>query len=121
MAEHNELGKQGEAIAAQHLQEKGYRILAKNWRFAKAELDLVVQTENTLVVVEVKTRNTGFFGEPELAVSKRKQQQLVKAAHAFMEAANIDLEVRFDVVGIISNKNKTELNHVEEAFQPRWR
>jgi putative endonuclease len=80
MAEHNELGKQGEEIAQQHLSDKGYKILQCNWRFGSEEIDIIARKDNILVIVEVKTRQTNFFGEPEESVTKKKQKFLVRAA-----------------------------------------
>ncbi|MET0945038.1 MAG: YraN family protein, partial [Flavobacterium sp.] len=62
MAEHNELGKEGEKLAAKYLQENGYEILDRNWTFQKAEIDIIAQKDNYLAIVEVKTRSSLDFG-----------------------------------------------------------
>src|SRR5690606_38292386 len=101
MAEHNDLGTEGETIAANHLVKQGYKILERNWRFGKEEIDIIAQKEDTLVVVEVKARFSNFFGEPEEFVSRAKQKHLIKASQAYIEKHNLDLEVRFDIIGVI--------------------
>lgn len=120
MADHNELGKQGEAIAEKHLIKEGYRILHRNWRWKRAELDLITRKGELLVIVEVKTRNSRYFGGPETAVTPGKQRQLVKATDGYLREHQLDLEVRFDIVFIVLNKQETKLQHLEAAFLPRW-
>ena len=120
MASHNELGEQGEELATQHLLARGYSILERNWRFGKEEIDIIARIGQELVIVEVKTRNSDFFGEPHEFVSKGKQNHLIRAAHAYVDRNDLDLEVRFDVVGIIINQKGQRLEHIEGAFQPRW-
>ena len=120
MAAHNELGEKGEELAVLHLMKLGYEILERNWYFGKQEVDIIAQYQDQIVIVEVKTRNSDYFGEPEQSVSLAKQTHLVRAAHAYINKNRLDLEVRFDVIGIILNKKEQRLNHIEDAFQPRW-
>jgi len=120
MADHNDLGAEGERMALQHLQSKGYTILETNWNFGKEEIDIIARIGGELVVVEVKTRNSNFFGEPEEFVSKAKQRHMIKAANAYVEKYDLDVEVRFDVIGIILNRQGKHINHLEAAFLPRW-
>jgi putative endonuclease len=79
MAEHNDLGKQGEALAVEFLQKNGYTILETNWTFQKAEVDIIARKNNVLAVVEVKTRSSIDFGLPQDFVNPKKIQLLVKA------------------------------------------
>ena len=72
MAQHNQLGKKGEELAVNHLLKKGYNILERNYRFDKAEVDIIAQKKDILAVVEVKTRTSADFGNPESFVSKKK-------------------------------------------------
>ena len=120
MASHNDLGNQGEDLAVEHLASKGYEILERNWYFGKEEIDIIAKKGKELVIVEVKTRDSDFFGEPHEFVSRSKQNHLVKAAHAYVQKNNFDLEVRFDVIGIIMNSKTQKIEHLEGAFQPRW-
>lgn len=118
MAEHNDLGRLGEEIALKHLREKGFTILNTNWRFGKDEIDIIAEKDNYLVIVEVKTRRSDFFGEPEMFVNLAKQRFLVRAAQAYTEKNNINLEVRFDIVSVIVNSSRKEVKHIEDAFYP---
>ncbi|MFH1121578.1 MAG: YraN family protein [Bacteroidota bacterium] len=118
MAEHNDLGRQGEEIALQFLREKGYTICDTNWRFGKDEIDIIAEKDGFLIVVEVKTRSSAFFGEPEMFVNAGKQRFLVRATQAYAEKNDIRLEVRFDVVSIILNSTTKKVKHIEDAFYP---
>ena len=113
---HNELGKWGEEYAANYLEKKGYELLERNWFFNKAELDIIALKNNQLVVVEVKTRNSDFFGDPQDFVTPAKIKLLVKAANEYIISNDLDLEVRFDVIAILKNKTQEQLGHFEDAF-----
>jgi putative endonuclease len=119
MAEHNELGKKGEAEAAQFLALKGYDILEKNWRYGKLEIDIIAQHRNKLVIIEVKARGTGIWGNPEEAVTKGKIKFLAEATEAYLNQNNIDLEVRFDIVSVLFQNDTFQIDHIEEAFHPQ--
>lgn len=121
MAQIHDTGKQGEALAVRFLEDIGCKILATNWRYKQYELDIVAQEKDTLLIVEVKTRESNFFGEPESFVTKTKQKQLIKAAAAFVEQNNLDIEVRFDIVSVIMGKGKHQINHIPGAFYPTLR
>lgn len=118
MAEHNDLGKLGEDLAAAFLIEKGYKILFRNWRYMKDEIDIIAETEKYVVFVEVKTRSTAVFGEPEAAITKTKQKYLIRAANAFIEEKNITKEARFDIISVILPSQPVSINHIEDAFYP---
>ncbi len=117
MGSHNELGKIGEEIAAQYLLKKGYKILRRNFFFDKAEIDIIAQKEeDTVVIVEVKTRNSDFFGDPQSFVTSGKIKNLVKAANEYIVSNDLDVEVRFDVIAILKNQKTESLEHFENAF-----
>jgi len=116
MAYHNELGKIGEELAVSHLIGKGYDILVRNFRFNKAEIDIIASLKDILVVVEVKTRNSSFFGNPQEFVSPSKIKLLVKAANEYVISNDLNVEVRFDIIAVIKNKNTEEIQHFEDAF-----
>lgn len=118
MAEHNDLGAAGEQIAAKHLRDKGFTIRDTNWRFGKDEIDIIAETDEYLVIVEVKTRATPAFGEPELFVNKAKQRFLVRAAQAYIERNGIEKETRFDIISVILNDTMKRVHHIEDAFYP---
>src|SRR5210317_1315719 len=100
MAEHNELGITGEQIAYDHLANKGFNIIEKNWYHNKDEVDIIAIKDNYLVIIEVKTRSTFFFGEPQIFVNKKKQHFMIRAANAYIFKHNIHLETRFDIISI---------------------
>ena len=116
MAQHNELGKKGEEIAVDFLIKKGYRIREKNWRYLKAEVDIIVQKDNTLIAVEVKTRTSDYFGDPQDFITKKKIKLLVMAMNEYVISRDLDVEVRFDIVAILKNKKETKIEHLEDAF-----
>lgn len=119
MAAHHELGKAGEKMAVELLEKKGYAILETNWRYQKAEVDIIAIADGMLVIVEVKTRSSANYGEPAEAVNKSKQRLLSDAAHAYLEYCKMNYEVRFDIISIIINsKNQTQLHHMTDAFYP---
>ena len=116
MAEHNELGKLGEELAVDFLQQNGYDILETNWTFQKAEIDIIAQKENVLAIVEVKTRSSIEFGLPQDFVKPKKIQLLVKAVNEYVIANDLDVEVRFDIIAIYKEGNEFKMEHIEEAF-----
>jgi len=119
MAEHNNLGRKGEELAKQHLENAGYEILDENWRFGKAEVDLIAYQNKTIIFVEVKTRTGNAFGEPEDFVDAAKQTLLVSAADKFIELMDFNGEVRFDIVAILfDQQGNYRLNHIQDAFWP---
>ena len=118
MAEHNEFGKLAEELAEQFLVQKNYKILAKNYRYQKAEIDIIAEFENQIIIVEVKARKTDAFMLPQEAINKKKIRLIVSAANDFLEQNNINLETRFDVISVLPNETgKLEINHIENAFE----
>ncbi|MCX7548497.1 YraN family protein [Xanthomarina sp. F1114] len=118
MAYHNELGEWGEEFAANYLLTKGYEILERNYFYDRAEVDIIASPKerDSIVCVEVKTRNSDVFGDPQSFVTQGKIKLLVKAMDTYMVTNNITLEVRFDIIAIIKNKSKEELTHYKDAF-----
>jgi len=112
----HELGRKGEAIAANFLIEKKHNILERNWRWKKAEIDLITKNHNFLVFVEVKTRSSQLFGQPKEFVSLHKEELMKDAAEAYITLKNIELEIRFDIVSIIHENKTTKIEHLENAF-----
>jgi len=116
MAIHNELGKKGEELAVEFLQKKGYKILERNWRYKKAEVDIITQKNNMLAIIEVKTRSSNYFGNPQDFVNPKKIQLLVEAIDEYVTSKSLDVEVRFDIIAILKNKNDFNIEHLEDAF-----
>ena len=119
MATHNETGKAGELAARRLLETKGYLVLEANWRFHRAEVDLIAKDGKILVFVEVKTRSSDAFGKPEAFVDARKQRFLTEAASAYMEQIGHDWEIRFDIISVLAKHGEEALlEHFEDAFFP---
>jgi putative endonuclease len=119
VAKHNELGKIGEDLAEKHLRRIGYQVLHRNWRSGHDELDIIARDGEWLVVVEVKTRTTDHFGEPEMEVKPAKMKAIVRTAEAYILSTNFKGETRFDVIGILLGGGKVVMNHVKDAFMAR--
>ena len=116
MAEHNDLGKLGEELAVEFLRKEGYQILETNWTFQKAEVDIIAQKENTLAIVEVKTRSSLDFGLPQDFVKPKKIQLLVKAVNEYVVSKNLDIDVRFDIIAIHKEGKSYVIEHLKDAF-----
>jgi len=118
MAEHNELGKDGEAAAVAYLKEKNYRILHTNWRLGSYELDIIARTDDELVIIEVKTRSGGSITNPEDAITNQKIRNIIAATDCYIRCFDIDVPVRFDIISIVGNHPNFEIDHIEDAFYP---
>ncbi len=116
MAAHNELGKKGEELAISFLKNKGYTILEKNYRYQKAEVDIIAKKNNVLSVVEVKTRSTDYFGNPQDFINPKKIKLLVTAIDNYVIEKDIDIEVQFDIIAILKKNDKIVIQHIEDAF-----
>ena len=116
MAEHNELGKLGEELAADFLQKNGYTIIETNFVFQKAEIDIIAQKGDILAVVEVKTRSSVDFGSPQDFVNPKKIKLLVKAIDDYVISNDLDLEIRFDIVAVHKEGTAFVIEHLEDAF-----
>ena len=119
MALHLDLGRHGEQLANDFLIAAGYRILEQNWRYGRAELDLIAAIDKKIIFVEVKTRRSADHGEPEDFVNWKKEKQLEFGSSAYIERLNHQGEIRFDIIAIIfENKDLYKINHIQDAFWP---
>lgn len=116
MAKHNELGKKGEQLAVDFLVKNNYDIVERNYRYLKAEVDIIAQKGDTLAIVEVKTRSTVDFGNPQDFVKPKQIKNLVKAVDAYVNVNELDVEVRFDIIAIVKEGNQYKIEHLEDAF-----
>lgn len=118
MAEHHITGKKGEAIALEYLRKEGFDVIATNWRKGHLEIDIIAKEGNMLVIVEVKSRHSDRWGEPEMAVDKKKQRFLAQAANEYIYQTGYMGDTRFDVIGILFMPHEHRLAHIRDAFFP---
>ncbi|MFQ5691534.1 MAG: YraN family protein [Nitrospinota bacterium] len=112
------LGKRGEEEAARYLQKRGYEIVERNVRTRLGEIDLIARDGEVLVFVEVKTRSSGAFAPPELAVDGRKRRKLLDLAHAHLGRLGEAVDCRFDVLGLVLRPGRRPvIHHIQNAFQ----
>ena len=116
MAQHNTLGKKGEQLAVDFLIEEGYAIVERNYRFDKAEVDIMAQMDEILAIVEVKTRSTADFGDPKDFVKPKQIKNLVKAVDKYVSVNDLDVEVRFDIIAIVKEAQGYSIEHLKDAF-----
>ena len=112
------LGKAGEEIALRHLKNKKFKIVAKNFRMYRGEIDIIAYDRKALVFIEVKTRKSRQFGLPEESVTFSKQKQIKKIAWGFLAKYNLqDVECRFDVLSLHFDEEKGyTIHHIKNAF-----
>lgn len=116
MALHNDLGKEAENEAVTYLISKGYDILEKNWRYKKAEVDIITLYKEELVIVEVKARSSDLFINPEDAVTPAKRKRIIEAVNYYVIDKDWNVNVRFDIISLLKMKDKWTINHIEDAF-----
>jgi putative endonuclease len=112
------LGKSGEELAVGFLRDKGYRIIARNYKTKLGEIDIIARQKDTVCFIEVKTRHSDRFGFPQEAILKTKQRQISKVALAFLKSNNLlDKSARFDVVSVIFAEDNPKLDLIKNAFE----
>ena len=116
MAWNNDIGKVGEEIAKKHLEDNGYVILDTNWRMGKLEADIIAYKEGFIVFVEVKTRSSRQFGDPQEFVDYKKQRAYINLANTYVLTKSRSEEVRFDIMAIEVSSTGYRINHIENAF-----
>ena len=109
-------GKRGEALAEIELRQKGYKILQRNFRYGKSEIDLIAEGEGLLIFIEVKTRSSNSFGYPEDFVSKNQQEAIIRAANYYVEESGWKGDIRFDIVAIVVKQTVMQIEHLKDAF-----
>ncbi len=121
MAESHDLGSRGEDIATSYLKEAGYRILFRNWKWGKHEVDIIAEKNEIVAFVEVKTRTGEFLAGVPASVPNEKQKSIIFAAEGYINRFNVDKESRFDVLTIVVKEDEHEIDHIENAFYPTLR
>lgn len=121
MAQHNDLGKWGEDYAARYLEQKGYRIVARDWMYRHKDIDIIAVDGSELVFVEVRTRRNDVFIRPEQTIDMRKVKNITLAANHYVKTCNISLDIRFDIVSIVGTADDNcAVEHIEGAFLPYY-
>lgn len=113
-----DIALQGENLAANYLQTKGYKIITRNWRYSRmGEIDIIAQYNNEIIFVEVKARTSKFCGDPAESVTPSKQRQIMKLAEIYISQNDFGdkYSFRFDVISIVMKK-QPEILHIESAF-----
>ena len=123
MATHNDLGRWGERMAEEYLTRKGYSICHRNWKMGHRDIDLTALSPDgdVMVMVEVKTRRSTDYEQPEQAVDWRKMRNLATAANAYIHRYQIDCDVRFDIITVVGDGQTAQIQHIEDAFVPPMR
>lgn len=117
MAQHTDFGKLAEDLAAKFLLDKGYKILKRNFRFQKSEIDIIAEYDDKIIIIEVKARGQNAYIEPHEAVDAKKIKRIVIGADSFLNENKINKNVRFDIISVFPNENKKLIiNHLEDAF-----
>ena len=116
MGDHNTFGKLGEQKAIDFLKASGYQIVRQNYRYLKAEIDIIARQGDTLVIVEVKSRTSGFLEDISNTINPKKIKLLTMAANHFVEEMEADVEVRFDIITVIKYADRFDIEHIENAF-----
>lgn len=111
-------GKQGEDLAAAHLEQNGYRILERNYRSVFGEVDIVAEEGDTLVFVEVKSRRSEAYGDPQLAVGPEKQRKISRAAMGYLSERGLNRRpARFDIVAVKLRPSGNTIELIRDAFE----
>jgi len=116
MGKHNDLGKKGEQLAVDFLIKNGYKIRYKNYRYLKAEIDIIAQKDEVLAIIEVKTRSSTFIENIADTVTNKKIKLMVMAANNYVIENDLEVEVRFDIITLLNNKGGFDIEHLKNAF-----
>ena len=116
MPKRDNLGQYGEQLAVEYLLDKNYTILERNYRFNRAEIDIIARKGDILAVVEVKARSSIAFGNPHEFVKPKQIRNLVKAVNHFIESRDLEVETRFDIIAITKSDQQYAVEHIEDAF-----
>lgn len=111
-----QLGRLAEDWAASHLQKQGFNIVARNYRYQRAEVDIIAQRTNLLLFTEVKARSNSQFGHPEAFVTPKQQALIHTAAEEYIIAHNWSAAIRFDIIAVFRKQDQVQLVHFEDAF-----
>ena len=115
-APHHQWGRGAEDLAASYLQQKGFNILVRNYRYQKAEIDIIAQRAHCLAFVEVKARKSSSYGYPETFVSPAKQALIREAAENYIIERDWTQAMQFDIIAVLQHNGNVQITHFEDAF-----
>jgi putative endonuclease len=121
MSESHDLGNKGEELAVDYLKNNGFRILKRNWKWGKNEIDIIAEDDGFIIFVEVKTRAEDFLEHPVNAITREKQKTLIFAAEGYLRINGVDKEARFDIITVVVKKDDFSIDHIKDAFYPTLR
>ena len=117
MLSNKELGRAGEEIAREYLENLGYQILEKNYRCKHGEIDLIAKKDNVVIFIEVKTRKSTSYGDPEESINSLKIKKIRSSANHFICFKNLyDFDISFEVISIKLHSGKYFIKHIKNAF-----
>ena len=118
MSDKIKTGNLGEALAASFLEDQGYEIVARNFRFGRAEIDLIVKRDNWVLFIEVKTRASNEYGEPEDFVTVSQMNRIYNAAEEWIFATGWQGDIRFDIITVKMGPGYDDavIEHHEDAI-----
>lgn len=119
MAQHNQLGKEGEKQAVEFLIKQGFSVRETNWRLDKLEIDIIAQKDMVLHIVEVKTRSDDEYFDPMKAITRAKKQRMVASANAYINYHQLQVEIQYDVIILIGSHGNFKLEYYPDLFVPR--
>ena len=119
MAQHNQLGKEGEKQAVEFLIKQGFSVRETNWRLDKLEIDIIAQKDMVLHIVEVKTRSDDEYFDPMKAITRAKKQRMVVSANAYINYHQLQVEIQYDVIILIGSHGNFKLEYYPDLFVPR--
>lgn len=119
MLDRRATGQDGEQRALAFLREKGFAILATNYRSRVGEIDIIARKRNLIAFIEVKTRLSARYGYPEEAIDKKKARRMIQTAKQFLVSRRLfeKTDIRFDVLAVLRKENGFEIEHFTNAFR----
>ena len=111
------LGEKGEGLAVRFLRKKVYRIIRRNYKTRIGEIDIIAGDKDTLVFIEVKTRESLHYGRPFEAVDRRKRKKIANVAMQYLKSLSETPPCRFDIVSVRFDKGRPELELIKDAFE----
>lgn len=119
MAQHNQLGKEGEKQAVEFLIKQGFSVRETNWRLDKLEIDIIAQKDMVLHIVEVKTRSDDEYFDPMRAINSAKKRHMVASANAYINFYQLQCEIQYDVIILIGSEGNFKLEYYPDLFVPK--